>query len=181
MTELTSGILIGSVPACITAAISVIVVYLTNRDSRRAFYRQRWWDLQIEEYGKTVRELSLLRFTLGEWIDDLGGVRPIPTPSKEAMLDELREVRKSLHAASAAGAFILSESSVEAVRRVVRELDDATANVFADIERQHEAVGAAIATLRSEARMELRPDQAVWVAKVKAHLPLGRPTSSGPT
>jgi nitrogen fixation/metabolism regulation signal transduction histidine kinase len=154
MSEFVQGMLIALIPGVI---VSIITAYVTVQLSMKQFYSQRWWEKKAEAYSHIIEHLSYLQFYFEEWFNEGANIRELGDKDKEKLSEGYRQARESIAKASAIGAYIVSNNTIVALAKLLRDLeeDDPKGNWVGDMDEHHGSVKECITRVREYARIDL--------------------------
>ena len=138
--------------------VSIITAIVTVKLSIKQFYSQRWWEKKAEAYSHIIENLSYLQYYFSEWFDEEIGIKRMRDKDKEKLSECYEKARESITKAAAIGAYIVSDATVVALTKLLRELEkeDLSGNWVDNINRYHASVKECIEKIREYAKVDLQ-------------------------
>ncbi len=154
MTEFTQGIFTALIPAII---VSIITAYVTVKLSLKQFYSEKWWEKKAVAYSHIIEHLSYLQYYFGEWFSEGLYEKKLTDKHKEKLSEGYRQARESITKAAAIGTYIVSDDTVTARVKLLRELEKEgpRGNWVGDIDRCYGSVKECITKIREYAKVDL--------------------------
>jgi len=156
MREVLGSVLTDLIKAIIVA---VLTAFVTVKLSLKQFRSQKWWEKKAEAYSEIIGQLSYYHYFLEEYLDrELRGGAEADDERWKPLIDDARRARKSIKAAAAAGAYVVSTETAAALERLLRELDKRGRDPdwIGEIETELDAIERCIATVRKQAEADLK-------------------------
>lgn len=137
--------------------IAILTSIITVRLSIKQFYTQKWWEKKADTYSKIIEELSYLQYYFGELFDEGVQLKTISEEEHEELRIKFRESKLLIFKTYAAGAYIISDNSIIALKELIKELDIEKTNChFVDnYDRWYGATRDCIEKIREQATREL--------------------------
>lgn len=120
MNEFTQGLLVALIPALMVSIISPII---TVKLSMKKFYSQRWWERKAGAYSEIIESLSLLKYSLYEWLTELEDGRPLLEEYEKKLQANYRKSREHIYKVSGTGSYVVSEDTTTALTNLLREFN----------------------------------------------------------
>lgn len=154
VSEFIPGMLIALIPAL---AVSIITAYVTVRLSLKRFYSQRWWDKKAEAYSQILEQLSYLKYYYDEWLDELQAGITIGTDHKKRLSVGYQQSKESITRAAAVGEFIVSETTTQALSKLLSEIfwHHFEEDFNAAVQKSYDAVAECIRIVKGDAKEAL--------------------------
>lgn len=155
MNQFIQIILTALIPALI---VSIITAFITVKLSLRQFRSQRWWEKKAEAYSQIIEHLSYLQYYFGEWFEEGVGTKKIGDEYRKRLSEGYQKARESIEKASASGAYIVSEDTITALSKLLRELEktDQNGDWVGDLGQHYGAVKECIKKIRDYAKSDLK-------------------------
>ena len=121
----------------------------------RRFHSQKWWELKVEAYSKIMARLVDWQYCLGRCFDMFIEQKELPADVEDKLVAESRQAREYLTKAAAAGAYIVSSETADALEELMRSLDRRHPDVVSEIDTRYGAVRECIAKVRTYAERDM--------------------------
>jgi hypothetical protein len=143
----------------VSAVLTAVGLYLGPKFAvRRAieqFRSEKWWEKQYDTYTSLLEHLSTIQYHAANRCSAIEQHYAVVV--NEFTKEKLRLAQHEIQNYTAQGAYLLSESAAEALRRFERESDDPADNNEYDIHsRQYDAAKQFIEVLSNEVKRTLR-------------------------
>jgi len=154
MDQNTANVLLATVPA----GVSAVITYLVTRHQYSAHFTQRWWERKAQTYDAIMGALGRIDFVLGEWEQHFTlGIR-LSEEYQSTLAAQRTEAIEVLKKLGATGDFLITEPAAVALRKAagVLDLDLGFSDGMSEVEKDLKAVAACLATIKAEAKADLR-------------------------
>ena len=141
-------------PLIAAVIAAVLTTYLGAHFSFQRFRKEQWWHEKRSAYDSIITQLSRIKFDADRELVNLdtgGDLMPPKRPEWE------KSVSWSLQEVASAGAYIVSEKTVEAASKMISALSmvGLDGDYHGELSRVSSAAGEALRVVRGEAHRDL--------------------------
>lgn len=139
--------------------VSIISPYITVKLSMKRFYSQKWWERKAGAYSDIIESLSLLKFSLSEWLTELEDGRSYIDEYQKKLREYYSKSREHIHKVAATGSYIVSEDTTKVLTNLLREFDKndpgPQGDYYKTLEKDYKAVRDCIEEINKFAKIDL--------------------------
>lgn len=141
-------------PLVAAVVAAVLTTYLGARFNFSRFRKEQWWKEKRAAYDSIIKQLAGIMFTARNKLTELETGVP---PAKPAEAD--KSLSWNLQEIASAGAYIVSDKTVEAVEQLLRAMEasylTSAGDFYQELESDYIAAKEALTTVRNEAHRDL--------------------------